>query len=113
MQKKNRYHNRVATMGVFRVLFLGCFLGACGIAFVTVRNQHVIIGDEITATEERIAAQTREIEMWELRIASVEGRLELGRRLRWNGSTLQQIDPARVIEIQTGEDLGRPVASAF
>ena len=94
--------------------------GAC---FVLVRNEHIILGDEISAVEESIIEFDREIELWELRIAGVRDRQELSRRLRWVKSDLADIDPSRVIEVDSAIDTvsplagtaaaGTPVASAY
>lgn len=113
MQKKNRYKNRVRFMTVFRILFLGCFLGSYGVLFVKIRNSHVTRGNEIMETEVRIAELSREIEMWENRIAGVNDRLELERRLRWVSSDLEDIDPFKVIRIDRNDDVSRPIVGVF
>lgn len=91
---------------------------AAGACFVLVRNEHIMLGDEIRTVEESITELDREIELWQLRIAGVRDRQELSRRLRWVKSDLAEIDPARVIEVDPGAEpqpslAGTPVASAY
>ena len=100
MEKKNRYRNRVSGLALSRLILSGILLLATGAGFVLVRNQHVIIGNEIRAIEDRIVSLDREIEMWELRIAGVRDRQELSRRLRWVQSDLGDIETSRLIELQ-------------
>jgi hypothetical protein len=100
MEKKNRYRNRVSGLALSRLILCGALLLATGAGFVLVRNQHVIIGNEIRAIEDRIVSLDREIEMWELRISGVRDRQELSRRLRWVQSDLGDIESSRLIELR-------------
>jgi len=100
-------------MMVFRLLFVGVFFGVVGASFVKVRNQHVMMGNEISAAEKKIDDQVREIEMWELRIAGVKDRNELSRRLRWVGSNLAEVDVERVIQIDPNDEFSKPVVGVF
>lgn len=100
MEKKNRYRNRVSGLALSRLILCGTLLLATGAGFVLVRNQHVIVGNEIRAIEDRIVSLDREIEMWELRIAGVRDRQELSRRLRWVQSDLGDIESSRLIELR-------------
>lgn len=109
MEKKNRYRNRIGVLALARLVAGGALLLAAGAAFVLVRNEHVLVGREIRALEDRIAEHDREIEMWELRIAAVRDRQELARRLRWVQSDLGEIDQARVIELEMGGKAPGPV----
>ncbi|NLT69111.1 MAG: hypothetical protein GXX91_00275 [Verrucomicrobiaceae bacterium] len=113
MEKRNRYNNRVGWMMMLRLALSGGLLFATGAGFVLVRNQHVIIGNEIGAFEQEIVAFEQEIELWELRIAGVRDRNELSRRLRWAQSDLEGIDHTKVIEIKPRPRLNGPVASAY
>ncbi len=113
MEKKNRYNNRVGWVMMLRLALSGGLLFATGAGFVLMRNQHVIIGNEIGAIEQEILAFDQETELWELRIAAVRDRHELSRRLRWAQSDLQDIDHTKVIEIETRPRLDGPVASAY
>lgn len=99
MEKKNRYRNRVGGLTLLRFLLGGLLLLATGVGFVLVRNDHVLHGNEIRGLEEDIVALNQEIEMWELRIAGVQDRQELSRRLRWVQSDLAAIDSSKVIEV--------------
>ena len=38
--------------------------------------------------------------MWDVRIAGLLDRSDLSRRLRWNGSDLQEISPERILELE-------------
>lgn len=100
-------------MMVFRLLFVGVFFGVVGASFVKIRNQHVMMGNEISAAEKKIDDQVREIEMWELRIAGVKDRNELSRRLRWVGSNLAEVDVERVIQIDPNDEFSKPVVGVF
>lgn len=113
MEKRNRYNNRVGWVMMIRLALSASLLFATGAGFVLVRNQHVIIGNEIGATEQEIVAFDQEIELWELRIAAVRDRHELSRRLRWAQSDLTDIDHTKVIAIDTRPRLDGPVASAY
>lgn len=99
MEKRNRYRNRVGTLTLCRFFLGGSLLLATGVGFVIVRNEHVIRGHEIRNLEDSIVELSREIEMWELRIAGVRDRQELSRRLRWVQSDLDAIDGGKVIEV--------------
>ena len=98
---------------MLRLALAGGLLMATGVGFVLVRNQHVIAGNKISATEVEIVALNQEIELWELRIAAVRDRHELSRRLRWAQSDLTDIDLSKVIEIQPADRVDGPVASAY
>ena len=100
MEKKNRYRNRIRFVTVLRLFFVVALLGTVGVAFVTIRNRHVLKGEEIRKAEVKIEALSQEIEMWELRIAGVKDRNELQRRLRWVGSNLEEIKAENVLRIQ-------------
>ncbi len=79
---------------------------ATGVGFVLMRNEHVIAGHGIRVLEDSIGEMNQEIEMWELRIAAVRDRQELSRRLRWVRSDLNEIDSAKVIELELGAEVG-------
>lgn len=123
MEKRNRYKNRIRPITLCRLAAAVAMLLVAGACFVLVRNEHIILGDEISAVEESIIEFDREIELWELRIAGVRDRQELSRRLRWVKSDLADIDPSRVIEVDSAIDTvsplagtaaaGTPVASAY
>jgi hypothetical protein len=113
MEKRNRYKNRVGWVMMIRLVLAGGLLFATGAGFVLVRNEHVITGNAIGATEEEIVALDQEIELWELRIAAVRDRHELSRRLRWAQSDLEDIDVNRVIEIAPRPRVDGAVASAY
>lgn len=98
---------------MLRLALAGGLLLATGVGFVLIRNQHVIAGNRIGATEVEIVALDQEIELWELRIAAVRDRHELSRRLRWAQSDLTDIDLTRVIEIEPKDRVNGPVASAY
>ncbi len=100
-------------MMIFRLLFVGLMLGGIGGSFVWMRNQHVMKGHQISAMEKQIEDHVREVEMWELRIAGVRDRNELGRRLRWVGSDLAEVDASRVIQIDPNDEFSRPVVGVF
>lgn len=87
---------------ICRLVLAGGLLLATGVGFVLMRNQHVIAGHGIRQLEESIQSMNEEIEMWELRIAAVRDRQELSRRLRWVRSDLDEIDSAKVIELELG-----------
>lgn len=87
---------------ICRLVLAGGLLLATGAGFVLVRNQHVIAGHGIRELEDEIVELNEEIEMWELRIAAVRDRQELSRRLRWVRSDLEEIENARVIELEVG-----------
>lgn len=87
-------------LAVVRLGFVVMLVGCVGVAIVTIRNKHVLKGDEIRRVEEAIAGHSQEIEMWELRIASVKDRGELKRRLRWMGSNLREIDAGGVLKLR-------------
>lgn len=99
MEKKNRYRNRVGALALCRLILGGVLLLVAGAGFVLMRNDHVLVGQEIRSLEDGISELDREIEMWELRIAGVRDRHELSRRLRWVQSDLGEIQNAKVIEI--------------
>ncbi|MEM1441508.1 MAG: hypothetical protein AAGF67_04160 [Verrucomicrobiota bacterium] len=103
MEKRNRYRNRIRGLTLFRFFLGGVLLLATGVGFVLVRNEHVMRGNEIRELEQSIVELSREIEMWELRIAGVRDRQELSRRLRWVQSDLAAIDTAKVIEVTPEE----------
>lgn len=113
MEKRNRYRNRVQPVLICRLVMGGLLLLAVGAGFVLVRNQHVMEGNELRELEDQIVELDREIELWEVRIAAVRDRQELSRRLRWAQSDLEQIDPARVIELNPEEFAFPPVVSAY
>jgi len=123
MEKRNRYKNRIRPITLFRLAAAGVMLLVAGACFVLVRNEHIILGDEISTVEESIVELDREIELWQLRIAGVRDRQELSRRLRWVKSDLAEIDPSRVIGVDSvietvkplagTTDTGTPVASAY
>ena len=113
MEKKNRYKNRVGLVMMTRLALAAALLFATGAGFVLVRNQHVLIGNQIGATEQEIVAFDQEIELWELRIAAVRDRHELSRRLRWAQSDLKDIELSKVIEIRRSPLVVGPVASAY
>lgn len=96
-----------------RLALAAALLFATGAGFVLVRNQHVLIGNQIGATEQEIVAFEQEIELWELRIAAVRDRHELSRRLRWAQSDLKDIELSKVIEIRRSPLVVGPVASAY
>ncbi len=79
---------------------------------VTIRNRHVLKGEEIRRVEVKIAMLSREIEMWELRIASVKDRNELRRRLRWVGSSLKEIETTGIFRLQPKSGTS-PIAGVF
>ena len=101
MEKSNRYRNRIKPMAVVRLGFVVALIGSLGVFIVTTRNRHVLKGDEIRKVEVRTTALTQEIEMWELRIASVKDRDDLKRRLRWMGSNLKEIETDKVFRLQS------------
>ncbi|MDF1849405.1 MAG: hypothetical protein P1U85_01135 [Verrucomicrobiales bacterium] len=90
---------------ICRLALAGGLLLATGIGFVLIRNQHVIEGHAIRSLEDGITELNQEIEMWELRIAAVRDRQELSRRLRWVRSDLEEIESARVIELEIGSQV--------
>lgn len=100
MEKRNRYRNRIGALTLCRFFLGGVLLLATGVGFVLVRNEHVIRGNQIRNLEDSIVELSREIEMWELRIAGVRDRQELSRRLRWVQSDLAAIDSSKVIEVE-------------
>lgn len=74
----------------------------------------MLTGEEIRRVEVRVAALSQEIEMWELRIASVKDRSELKRRLRWVGSSLKEIETDKVLNLQSFKgDTLTPMAGVF
>lgn len=99
MEKKDRYRNGIGVVALCRLVLAGVLLLASGVGFVLMRNEHVLVGQEIRALEEESVELDRKIEMWELRIAGIHDRQEISRRLRWVQSDLFEIDSAKVIEI--------------
>lgn len=112
MEKRNRYKNRIRSITLCRLAVSGMMLLAAGACFVLVRNEHIMLGNEICAVEESIFELDREVELWELRIAGVRDRQELSRRLRWVKSDLDEIDPSRVIEVDPALEIGTSIAAA-
>jgi len=100
MEKRNRYRNPVRMKAVIRMVLVCLLLGVVGGVFVFLRNLHVKTGDKIHSTELAIAELDHEIQLWELRIAAAMDRNELARQLKWVGSELRPIDPARVLKIE-------------
>ncbi len=113
MEKRNRYKNRVGGMTVLRLVLGGGLLLATGAGFVITKNDHVLRANRIGDVETEIKEIEKEIELWELRIASVRDRQELSRRLRWVQSDLSDIDVSKVIEIRAEQAPEAPVASAY
>jgi hypothetical protein len=113
MEKRNRYRHSIHPVTIFRIVLLSVLALAAGSAFVLVRNQHVIDGDKIREYEQKIAVLDQEIELWELRIAGVEDRQEMSRRLRWAQSDLATIEPTRLIDGREVNTTITPVVSAF
>ncbi|MDB2496829.1 hypothetical protein N9X25_06740 [Verrucomicrobiales bacterium] len=113
MEKNDRYRNGIGAIALCR-LALGCLLLlAAGVGFVLMRNDHVLVGQEIRALEDRAKDLDRNIEMWELRIAGIHDRQEISRRLRWVQSDLFEIESAKVIEISpAGQVQGGPFKRA-
>ncbi len=99
MGRKRQYNHKIRIASLLRVIAVAGLLLYASVSFVLIRNEHVLLGNEIRELEEEISDMRHESEMWELRIAAVRDRSELVRRLRWSQSTLQPIDPQRVIEI--------------
>lgn len=113
MEKRNRYKNRVGRLTILRLILGGGLLLATGAGFVFTKNDHILRGGRIVDVEREIREIEQEIELWELRIASVRDRQELSRRLRWAQSDLSDIDVTKVIEIHPDRPEEAPVASAF
>ena len=93
---------KIASM--VRWVFLLAVFGALGASFVYIRNRHVAKGDEIRAHEYAILDMDREIELLELRIASLMDRNELARQLYRHDSQLQEIETTQVITMRPGEE---------
>jgi hypothetical protein len=100
MDKRNRYRNPVRIQSVLRMVLVCLLLGVVGGVFVYLRNLHVKTGDKIHAAELAIAELDHELQLWELRIAGAKDRIELARQLKWVGSDLRPIDPARILKIE-------------
>ncbi len=100
MEKKNRYRNPVRMRAVLRMVLVCFLLGVVGGVFVFQRNLHVKTGDKIHDAELAIAELDHELQLWELRIAGAKDRIELSRQLKWVGSDLRPIDPARILKIE-------------
>lgn len=98
---------------VLRLVLAAGLLLAAGAGYVLVRNDHVLLGNDIVQIEHEIAALDQETELWELRIAAVRDRQELSRRLRWVQSELGDIDVSKVIEIGREPAAPVPVASTY
>ena len=99
MEKRNRYRTRVRVLTIIRLGFIVALIGTIGVFVVTIRNRHVLKGEEIRQVEVKTTALSQEIEMWELRIASVKDRDDLKRRLRWMGSNLKDIAIDKVFRV--------------
>ncbi len=114
MERVGRYRKRIGLLAIVRLGFAVALIGCIGGSVVTIRNRHVLKGDQIRRVEEGIEALSQEIEMWELRIASVKDRNELKRRLKWMGSNLRVIEVNRVLHLRSeGASVAVPVASVF
>lgn len=114
MEKVGRYRKRIGLLTVVRLGFVVALIGGIGVSVVTIRNRHVLKGNEIRRVEEGITALSQEIEMWELRIARVKDRNELKRRLKWMGSSLKDIEMNRVLRLHSEKgNLEIPVAAVF
>jgi hypothetical protein len=113
MEKRNRYKNRIGRMMIARLILGGGLLLATGAGFVFTKNDHVLRANRVGEVEREIKEIEQEIELWELRIASVRDRQELSRRLRWAQSDLSDIDVSKVIEIHPEPVKDAPVASAY
>lgn len=113
MEKRNRYKSRIGSGAILRLVFAVGLVLSTGAGFVYLRNEQVLRSNEIGAVERQIADLEQEIELWELRIASVRDRHELSRRLRWVQSDLSDIDVSKVIEIEAPIPGKTPVASAY
>lgn len=100
MDKRNRYRNPVRIGTVLRIAFVGILIVVIGGGLVFLRNQHVKKGDLIRQVEDEIVELDHERQLWELRVATAKDRIELSRRLRWMGSDLRPIDPARVLKLR-------------
>ena len=113
MEKRNRYRNRIRPLTIARLVLGGVLLMATGVGFVLVRNDHVMTGNEIRELEDLVVDFDREIEMWEVRIASVRAREELSRRLRWVQSDLAEIETSRVIDVSPDDVDAESLADVF
>ena len=102
--QNNQYQNSLQFASMVRWVFLLAVFGALGASFVYVRNRHVAKGDEIRAHEYVIRDMDRDIELLELRIASLMDRNELARQLYRHDSDLREIETTRVITMRPGEE---------
>ena len=102
--QNNQYQNSLQFASMVRWVFLLAVFGALGASFVYVRNRHVAKGDEIRAHEYVIRDMDREIELLELRLASLMDRNELARQLYRHDSILREIDTSQVITMRPGEE---------
>ncbi len=112
MEERNRYRGRISLHAFVRLGFIVILLGAVGVFVVTIRNRHVLKGEEIRRVEVKITTLSQEIEMWELRIASVKDRNELKRRLRWVGSSLKEIETSEIFRLPSTSGVS-PIAGVF
>lgn len=103
--KKNRYRNSLKTPILVRIAFYFMVLCVFSGSYVLLKNRQVIKGDRIHAAENAVTDLDKEIELWQVRVAGLMDRGELGRRLKWAGSELREVDPSQVLVLRPGEEI--------
>lgn len=86
-----------------RWISIATILGITGSSYVYIKNQHVAKSERKKAIEEEIDRLDREIEAEELRVAGMEAREALQRKLDFTGSNLKKITPPVVERISGPE----------
>ncbi len=102
-RRRNRYKNSLGVPAIVRWISIATVLGITGSSYVYIKNQHVATSDRKKAIEEEIKRLDREIEADELRVAGLEAREALQRKLDFSGSNLKKITPP-VVERISGPD---------
>ena len=86
-----------------RWISIAIILGITGSSYVYIKNQHVAKSERKKAIEEEIDMLDRKIEAEELRVAGMEARDALQRKLDFTGSNLKKITPP-IVERISGPD---------
>jgi hypothetical protein len=108
-RRRNRYKNALGVSSLVRWISIAAVLGVTGSSYVYIKNQYVAKSDSKKFIEEEIKRFDREIEAEELRVARMESRDALQRKLDFTGSSLKKITPP-VVERISGPDQSQAYA---